>query len=60
MSGQLPLWVLEDQVDDQMPTLNRKEWIRTDWRILRSTGEDTLRTQEGPPVDTVMWVDLSW
>ena len=46
----------KDQVENHLPTLNGKEWVRTGWRILTSSREDDLWTQQGPPVDTVIWV----
>ena len=44
----------KDQAENHLPTLNGKDWVRTGWRILTSSGEDALRTQQGPPVDTVI------
>ena len=46
----------KDQVENHLPTLNGKDWVRTGWGILTSSCEDALRIQQRPPVDTVIWV----
>ena len=39
-------------------TLHGKDWVRRGWGILANIVEDTLWTQEGPPVESVTWVLL--